>query len=94
MRDASSYWIILWQNQIHVLTQTVAFCGVDTTVINVQVHIANSLSAIAVVGLVDKAFVESRERVCGFIIGWFGLATKMHCRKFSPRRFVGYITWR
>ena len=69
---------------MHALTQTVAFCGVETILVNVQVHIANGSPAIAVVGLVDKVFAESRERVRGLIIDWSSLATKMHWRKSSP----------
>jgi magnesium chelatase family protein len=45
---------------MHALIQTVAFRGIDTTPVNVQVHIANVLPAIAVVGLADKAVAESR----------------------------------
>jgi magnesium chelatase family protein len=48
---------------MHALIQTVAFRGINTTPVNVQVHIANGLPAIAVVGLADKAVAESRERV-------------------------------
>ena len=48
---------------MHALIQTVAFRGIDTILINVQVHIANGLPAIAVVGLTDKAVAESRELV-------------------------------
>ena len=48
---------------MHALIQTVAFRGIDTIPVNVQVHIANGLPAIAVVGLADKAVAESRERV-------------------------------
>ena len=40
---------------MHALIQTVAFRGIDTTSVNVQVHIANGLPAIAVVGLADSA---------------------------------------
>ena len=58
-----SLWIILWQAQMHALIQTVAFRGIDSTPVNVQVHIANGLPAIAVIGLADKAVAESRERV-------------------------------
>ena len=47
---------------MHALIQTVAFRGIDTIPVNVQVHIANGLPAIAVVGLADKAVAESRER--------------------------------
>jgi magnesium chelatase family protein len=48
---------------MHALIQTVAFRCIDTIPVNVQVHIANVLPAIAVVGLADKAVAESRERV-------------------------------
>lgn len=42
---------------------TVAFRGVDTLPVNVQVHIANGLPSIAIVGLADKSVAESKERV-------------------------------
>ena len=48
---------------MHALIQTVAFRGIDMIPANVQMHIANGLPAIAVVGLADKAVAESRERV-------------------------------
>jgi len=48
---------------MHALIHTVAFRGIDTIPVEVQVHIANGLPAIAVVGLADKAVAESRERV-------------------------------
>lgn len=48
---------------MHALIQTIAFRDIDTIPVNVQVHIANGLPAIAVVGLADKAVAESRERV-------------------------------
>ena len=40
-----------------------AFRGIDTIPVEVQVHVANGLPAMAIVGLVDKAVAESRERV-------------------------------
>ena len=43
--------------------KTVAFRGVETIDVEVQVHIANGLPAIAIVGLADKAVAESKERV-------------------------------
>lgn len=43
--------------------KTVAFEGVDTTGVDVQVQIAPGLPAFTVVGLPDKAVAESRERV-------------------------------
>ena len=52
---------------------TVAFMGVDTLDIDVQVHLANGLPGFAVVGLADKAVGESRERVRA-ALGALGLA--------------------
>src|SRR5580698_1638413 len=43
--------------------KTVAFEGVETTSIDVQVQIAPGLPAFTIVGLPDKAVAESRERV-------------------------------
>ena len=43
--------------------KTVAFLGIDTLNIDVQVHIANGLPRFTIVGLPDKAVGESRERV-------------------------------
>lgn len=48
---------------MHALIQTVAFRGIDTIPLNVQVHIANGVLVIAVVGLADKTIAKSRERV-------------------------------
>src|SRR5579863_3183015 len=42
---------------------TVAFEGVETRPVDVQVHIASGLVAFNLVGLGDKAVAESRERV-------------------------------
>ena len=42
---------------------TMAFEGVETRPVDVQVHIANGIVAFNVVGLGDKAVAESRERV-------------------------------
>ena len=47
--------------QIH----TIAFRGIETIAVTVQIHIANGLPAVAIVGLADKAVAESRERVRG-----------------------------
>lgn len=52
---------------------TVAFQGVETLDIDVQVHMANGLPAFTVVGLPDKAVAESRERVRA-ALGALGLA--------------------
>jgi magnesium chelatase family protein len=43
--------------------KTVAFQGIDTLDIDVQVHIASGLPRFTIVGLPDKAVGESRERV-------------------------------
>ncbi len=42
---------------------TVAFQGIETLPVEVQVHIGNGLPAFTIVGLPDKAVAESRERV-------------------------------
>lgn len=44
---------------------TVAFQGIDTLEVDVQVHLANggSFGGIQIVGLGDKVVAESRERV-------------------------------
>ena len=42
---------------------TVAFPRIETIPVEVQVHIANGLPAMAIVGLADKAVAESLERV-------------------------------
>jgi len=42
---------------------TVAFRGVDTIPVDVQVHLSNGLPSMAIVGLGDKAVAESKERV-------------------------------
>ena len=42
---------------------TVAFQGVETLPVEVQVHLGNGLPAFTIVGLPDKAVAESRERV-------------------------------
>ena len=52
---------------------TVAFVGVDTAEVDVQVQIASVMPAFTVVGLPDKAVAESRERVRA-TLGAIGLA--------------------
>ena len=42
---------------------TVAFQGIETLPVEVQVHIGNGLPAFTIVGLPDKAVAESRERL-------------------------------
>ena len=48
---------------MHANIKTVAFRGIDTIPVEVQIHVANGLPAMAIVGLADKAVAESRERV-------------------------------
>jgi magnesium chelatase family protein len=48
---------------MHASISTVAFRGIDTIPVDVQVHVANGLPSMAIVGLADKAVAESRERV-------------------------------
>ena len=43
--------------------KTLAFRGIDTTPVDVQVHLSNGLPSMAIVGLADKAVAESKERV-------------------------------
>jgi len=42
---------------------TVAFRGIETLSVSVQVHMASGLPSMQIVGLADKAVTESRERV-------------------------------
>ena len=58
---------------MHTAISTVAFRGIDTIPVEVQVHITNGLPAMAIVGLADKAVAESRERVRA-ALGSIGLA--------------------
>jgi len=48
---------------MHASISTVAFRGIDTIPVDVQVHVANGLPSMTIVGLADKAVTESRERV-------------------------------
>ena len=48
---------------MHASVRTVAFRGIDTIPVDVQVHVANGLPSMAIVGLADKAVAESKERV-------------------------------
>ena len=61
-------------------TKTVAFQGIDTLEIDVQIQMTNGMPAFTVVGLPDKAVGESRERVRD-ALGSIGLA-------LPPRRIV------
>ena len=58
---------------MHAAISTVAFRGIDTIPVEVQVHIANGSPAMAIVGLADNAVAESRERVRA-ALGSIGLA--------------------
>ena len=58
---------------MHASIKTVAFRGIETIPVDVQVHIANGLPSMAIVGLADKAVAESRERVRA-ALGSIGLA--------------------
>ena len=48
---------------MHASLHTVAFRGIETINVSVQIHLANGLPAMRIVGLADKAVAESRERV-------------------------------
>ena len=48
---------------MHAQIHTIAFWGIETIAVTVQIHIANGLPAMAIVGLADKAVAESREHV-------------------------------
>ena len=48
---------------MHAHIQTVAFRGLDTVPVSVQAHLSNGLPAMMIVGLVDKAVAESKERI-------------------------------
>ena len=63
---------------MHALAQTIAFRGIDTIPVGVQVHIANGLPTIAIVGLVDKVVAESCERVRAALSS-IGLALPPKC---------------
>lgn len=65
--------------------KTVAFEGVDTTEVDVQVQIAPGLPAFTIVGLPDKAVGESRERVRAAIHALVATAEKNH-RQSCARR--------
>ena len=48
---------------MHAKITTVAFRGIETIDVEVQVHITNGLPAMTIVGLADKSVAESKERV-------------------------------
>ena len=48
---------------MHAKIHTIAFRGIETIAVTVQIHIANGLPTMVIVGLADKAVAESREYV-------------------------------
>ena len=48
---------------MQAVIQTLAYRGIDTVPVAVQVHLSNGLPAMAIVGLADKAVAESKERI-------------------------------
>ena len=48
---------------MHAKIHTIAFRGIEKIAVTAQIHIANGLPAMAIVGLADKTVAESRERV-------------------------------
>ena len=46
---------------MHASIKTVAFRGFDSILVELQLHVANGLPAMAIIGLADKAVAESRE---------------------------------
>ena len=68
---------------MHASIKTVAFRGIETIPVDVQVHIANGLPSMAIVGLADKAVAESRERVRA-ALGSIGLALLPDCNQSAP----------
>lgn len=48
---------------MQAIIHTVAFRGIDTVPISVQVHLSNGLPSMTIVGLADKAVAESKERI-------------------------------
>ena len=63
---------------MHALVQTIAFRGIDTIPVAVQVHIANRLPTIAILGLADKVVAESCEHVRAALSS-IGLALPLKC---------------
>ena len=74
---------------MHELVQIIAFRGINTIPVDVQVHIANGLPTIAIVGLADKVVAESRERVRAALssIG-LALPPKYIALNFAPADMV------
>ena len=49
---------------------TIEFVGVDTTDIDVQVHMSQGMPGINIVGLADKAVAESKKESKQLSIAW------------------------
>ena len=74
---------------MHAQIHTIAFRGIETIAVTVQIHIANGLPAMAIVGLADKAVAESRERVRA-VLASIGLALppKRIAVNLAPAEFL------
>jgi hypothetical protein len=76
------------QAQIH----TVAFRGIETIDVTVQIHLGNGLPAMTIVGLADKAVASAPDRVrfrwrimaCCFLTNWPSLRAQRLIRCASP----------
>ena len=64
------------------IVSKVAFRGIETLDVSVQVHMSNGLPAMAIVGLADKAVAESKERVRA------GIASQTDSGKSISGRFA------
>ena len=62
-RHIMRLFIRIGHNNMHAAITTVAFRGIETILVEVQVQIANGLTATTIAGLADKAVAESREWV-------------------------------
>ena len=68
------------------IVSKVAFRGIETLDVSVQVHMSNGLPAMAIVGLADKAVAESISG-CPFLSG-AGIAGQTDSGKSIPGRFT------
>ena len=48
---------------MHAQSHTIAFWGIETIVVTVQINITNGMPAMVIVGFADKALAESWEGV-------------------------------
>ena len=69
---------------MHASIKTEAFRGIDNFPVELQVHVANGIPAMAIVGLADKAVAESRERS---VFLWRAVAAS------RDRACVERVTW-